>query len=42
MREILGIDEKRTPVALICLGTPDGKPTVMPRKDVKEKTPYMR
>jgi 5,6-dimethylbenzimidazole synthase len=42
MREILDIDEKKTPVALICLGTPDGKPTAMPRKDVKEKTSYMR
>jgi len=41
IREILDIDEKKTPVALICLGKPDGKLTAMPRKDVKEKTSYM-
>jgi 5,6-dimethylbenzimidazole synthase len=42
MREILGIDEKKTPVALVCLGKPDGKPTAMPRKDVKDKTSYIK
>ena len=42
MREILGIDAKKTPIALICLGRPDGSPTAMPRKDVKEKTSYIR
>jgi len=42
IREILGIDEKKTPVALICLGKPDGKPTAMPRKDVKDKTSYIK
>ncbi|MBW1780904.1 MAG: nitroreductase family protein [Deltaproteobacteria bacterium] len=41
MREILGVDEKKTPIALICLGKPDGKPTAMPRKSVKDKTSYM-
>ncbi|MFO7600171.1 MAG: nitroreductase family protein [Candidatus Desulfacyla sp.] len=42
VREILGIDPKKTPIALICLGRPDGDPTAMPRKDVREKTSYVR
>jgi hypothetical protein len=42
MEKILGIDEKKSVIALVCLGRPDGKPTAMPRKDVKEKTSYIR
>lgn len=42
MGKILGVDAKKTPIALICLGKPDGKPAAMPRKDVKEKTSYIR
>jgi len=42
VREILGIDAQKTPIALICLGRPDGDPTAMPRKDVREKTSYIR
>jgi 5,6-dimethylbenzimidazole synthase len=42
MGKILGIDEKKTVIALVCLGRPDGRPTAMPRKDVREKTSYLR
>ena len=42
MRKILGIEAKKTPIALICLGKADGDPTAIPRKNVKEKTSYIR
>jgi len=42
MREILGIDTNKTPLALVCLGKPGGEPLQTRRKDVKEKTTYIR
>lgn len=42
MGQVLGIDEKKTVIALVCLGRPDGQPTEMPRKDVRQKTSHMR
>jgi 5,6-dimethylbenzimidazole synthase len=42
VREILDIDPAKTPLALICLGKADGEPPKTPRKDVKEKTTYIR
>ena len=42
MREILGIDSAKTPVALVCLGKAGSELTPVPRKDVKEKTTYVR
>jgi 5,6-dimethylbenzimidazole synthase len=42
MREILGIDAEKTPIALVCLGKADGEPLQVPRKEVKEKTRYIR
>jgi len=42
MREIIGIDPNKTPLALICLGKPASLPPQTPRKDVKEKTTYIR
>jgi hypothetical protein len=42
MREILGIDQTKTPVALIPLGKKANEPTPVPRKAVKDKTGYIR
>ena len=42
MREILGIPSEKTPLALICLGRPSSPPSPIPRKEVKEKTTYIR
>lgn len=42
MREILGIDPAKTPLALVCLGKAGGEISRTPRKDVKEKTTYLR
>ncbi len=42
IRDILGIDTGKTPIALVCLGKADGEPQKMPRKDFREKTKYMR
>jgi nitroreductase len=42
MREILGIDPGKTPLALICLGKPGSAAPHTPRKDLKEKTTYIR
>jgi len=42
MGKTLGVDEKKTLIALVCLGRPDGRPTAMPRKDVRQKTSYIR
>jgi len=40
LREILGIDQEKDPVALICVGKPAGEPFQTPRKSVQEKTVY--
>ena len=42
MREILGIDPEKTPIAIVCLGKVGGDPTPAPRKDHKKKTTYIR
>ena len=42
LREILNIAPEKTPLALICLGKPVSSPTPVPRKEVKEKTTYIR
>jgi 5,6-dimethylbenzimidazole synthase len=42
LREILGIDSSKTPLALICLGKPASLPNPVPRKNVKEKLTYIR
>ena len=42
MREILSIDQEKTPLALVCLGKPSGEPLQTRRKDIKEKTIYIR
>jgi nitroreductase len=41
MREILGIEEEKTPLALICLGYPAQAPAPVPRKDVAKVTRYI-
>ena len=42
MRVILGIDPEKIPLALICLGKPGSPPTPISRKDIKEKTIFIR
>jgi nitroreductase len=42
MRDLLGIVAEKTPLALVCLGKPGGEPQHTPRKDVKDKTTYIR
>lgn len=41
MRRILDIPEDKTPVAIVCLGKPDGPLKPVPRKDITEKTVYL-
>ncbi|MBM4338387.1 MAG: nitroreductase family protein [Deltaproteobacteria bacterium] len=42
LREVLGILPEKIPLALICLGKPEHSPAPTPRKDIKEKTTYIR
>ncbi|RLB05568.1 MAG: nitroreductase [Deltaproteobacteria bacterium] len=42
LREILGIDPGKTPLALICIGKAKGELLSTPRKDVREKITYIR
>lgn len=42
IRGILEIGDDKTPVALVLLGRPRTSPTPMPRKNVKDKTRYIR
>jgi nitroreductase len=42
LRGILSIVPEKTPLALICLGKPVSPPASVPRKEVKEKTIYIR
>ena len=42
MREILGVDAKKTPLALVCIGKPDGTLSAVGRKNVKEKIRFIR
>jgi len=41
LRTILGIDEKKDPVSLVCLGKPSGQPLKTPRKNVNDLTRYL-
>jgi nitroreductase len=42
LRGILEISDEKTPIALVLLGKPGASPTAMPRKNVKDKTRYIR
>jgi hypothetical protein len=42
MREILGVVPEKTPLALICLGKPGSSIPPTNRKEVEEKTTYIR
>ncbi len=42
LREILSIPPEKVPLALICLGKPERLPNPTPRKNIKEKTTYIR
>jgi nitroreductase len=42
IREILGIDTRKTPIGLVCLGEKEVEPDHTPRKAVKEKTTFVR
>lgn len=42
MRGILGVSADKDPIALICLGKAGGEPFQTPRKDIAEKTRYVR
>ena len=42
IREILSIVPEKTPLALVCLGKPGSSPPLTPRKELKEKTVYVR
>jgi nitroreductase len=42
LRGILEIGDDKTPIALVLLGKPGASPTAMPRKNVKDKTRYIR
>ncbi len=42
VKEILGVDAGKEPVALICMGKPAQDPVQTPRKDAKGKTTYVK
>ena len=42
LREILGVAQEKMPIALVCLGRAGEEPASAPRKDVKDKTVYIR
>ncbi len=42
LRGILEISDEKTPLAIVLLGKPGAEPTAMPRKNVKDKTRYIR
>ncbi|RLF58684.1 MAG: nitroreductase [Thermoplasmata archaeon] len=41
MREILDVEQEKTPLALVCLGKPAGEPDKMGRKPLEKKVVYM-
>ena len=41
VREILGIGANRTPIALICIGRPNGEIPKIPRNDIMKKTTFV-
>jgi 5,6-dimethylbenzimidazole synthase len=42
VREILGVDAAKDPLALICIGKPAADPMQTPRKEVQAKTTYVK
>lgn len=42
LRSILEISDDKTPAALVLLGKPVAPPTAMPRKNIQDKTRYIR
>jgi nitroreductase len=42
MRELLGVGPEKTPLAVLCIGKAAGEPMAAGRKEVQEKTTYMR
>lgn len=42
VREILGVDPGKVPLALVCIGNPAAQPAQMPRKDALERTRHIR
>ena len=42
MREILGAVPEKAPLGLVCIGKPDGESPQTDRKDVKDKTTFIR
>jgi len=41
MRKILGVEEKKLPIGLVCIGKPLGAPGAIPRKSFQEKTTWV-
>jgi hypothetical protein len=42
LREILGIEAEKAPLAVLCLGKPAGEAQQMGRKDLEKKVKYVR
>lgn len=42
LRNILGIDSGKAPLAIVCLGKPAGDPLQTPRKEAAQKTVFIR
>ena len=42
MRNTLGVQSGKVPLAVVCLGKPSGEPLHVPRKDASEKTMFIR
>jgi nitroreductase len=42
MRNILGVQSGKVPLAVVCLGKPSGEPLQVHRKDALEKTRFIR
>ncbi|NCO59530.1 MAG: hypothetical protein COZ70_14260 [Deltaproteobacteria bacterium CG_4_8_14_3_um_filter_51_11] len=41
MRGILGVDDKKMPIGLVCIGKPAGETSPMPRKSFLDKTTWL-
>ncbi len=41
MRDILGIDDKKVPIALVCIGKPAGETAPVPRKPLTDKLTWL-
>lgn len=42
MRDILGMESEKVPLALVVLGKPSGEPLQVARKDALERTKFIR